>query len=570
MLILCSLFSMQTYSQGCYYPASFSYYNNNGTVSFTNTSTYISLSNWNFGDGNTSNQNHPTHTYSASGTYNVTLDLTYVFNLGVYGSFTCYSSTSTSITVSVPTYGCTDPNASNYDPLANIDDGSCFYCPTYNLVEILPGCPNNNNGGLMVEVSSGSVPSSISYTWIEQIYLPPYGSQTNTLPFTGPVATGLGPHWHRVDIQDNSGCGFAQLWYNMLSRYGCTDTLASNYDSIANCDNSSCTYTYGCTDSIATNYNPNAGVDNGTCIYTNICGETTGVTLTDIIHDRVIFNWDDMNDSSCVVDQIRIRYREIGTSTYSTKTMGAPVGNNSICLNTSKRILNLNESTNYEYGFKIWYQDGTIHDWHSEDKFWTLDLCPNVGNLAVTTSSPSRANFTWDDSNGAYSFTRIKIRVDSISNPISSSWFNSGGFGINYGTFSSIKNGLVPGETYRAQARTWCDSAGGPYKAPSWTPRISWTQPTLARILSTSSIANLDVYPNPSRNTFNVRFISEDIQDLNIRVVNVIGEVVYTEELQQFVGEYTKSIDLVSLSKGIYFFQVEINHDVINTKIILK
>ena len=29
-----------------------------------------------------------------------------------------------------PVYGCTDPLANNYDPTANIDDGSCNYCPT--------------------------------------------------------------------------------------------------------------------------------------------------------------------------------------------------------------------------------------------------------------------------------------------------------------------------------------------------------------------------------------------------------------------------------------------------------
>ena len=56
-------------------------------------------------------------------------------------------------------------------------------------------------------------------------------------------------------------------------------------------------------------------------------------------------------------------------------------------------ILNLSDSIKYEYGFKIWYQDGTIKDWHSEDKFITLDRCPNVANLSVTTPNPTRAIF---------------------------------------------------------------------------------------------------------------------------------------------------------------------------------
>lgn len=49
----------------------------NANVSFTNTSTIISGSitgwNWNFGDGNTSIQQNPTHIYNAPGTYSVTL-----------------------------------------------------------------------------------------------------------------------------------------------------------------------------------------------------------------------------------------------------------------------------------------------------------------------------------------------------------------------------------------------------------------------------------------------------------------------------------------------------------------
>jgi gliding motility-associated-like protein len=48
------------------------------TVTFTNTSTGATTYNWNFGDGNTSVTTNPTHTYTASGTYAVTLKATNV------------------------------------------------------------------------------------------------------------------------------------------------------------------------------------------------------------------------------------------------------------------------------------------------------------------------------------------------------------------------------------------------------------------------------------------------------------------------------------------------------------
>lgn len=48
--------------------------------------------------------------------------------------------------------------------------------------------------------------------------------------------------------------------------YGCTDSTAENYDSTANFDDGSCII-YGCMDSAADNYHPSATVDTGGCIY---------------------------------------------------------------------------------------------------------------------------------------------------------------------------------------------------------------------------------------------------------------------------------------------------------------
>ena len=435
-------------------PAS-GYWSINGlTVNFYNTSSSFSSSYWDFGDGNTSTATNPIHTYASAGSYYVTLEISY-YSQTLYGPFLYYCTVGGTITVTGSTniYGCTDPIATNYDPLANTDDGSC-------------------------------------------------------------------------------------------------------------------TYINGCIDPTATNYDPLAVVDDNSCIY--ICGEITGVNLTDLIHDRVTVNWADMNNSSCAVDQIRIRYRELGTSSYSTKTIGGPLGNNTTCLTTSKRILNLSDSTKYEYSFKIWYQDGTINDWHAQGVFTTLDACPNIANLVVTTPNPTRAKFTWDDSNGSYEFARINIRVDSISNPTSNNWFNAGGFGTYYGVFTNTKNGLIPAETYRAQAKTWCDPAGGPYQSAAWTPLIFWTQPTTARIEGGSLVTNLDIYPNPSKNVFNIAFISDDVQNIELRIINVIGEVIYNEELQQFVGEYTRKVDLTNYKKGVYFLDVTTNDGVVNKKLILQ
>ena len=83
-------------------------------------------------------------------------------------------------------------------------------------------------------------------------------------------------------------------------------------------------------------------------------------------------------------------------------------------------------------------------------------------------------------------------------------------------------------------------------------------------------INNLDVYPNPTNDIFNVSFVSEEIQSISIRVLNIVGEVIYEESLDQFVGEYTKQISLSDYSKGIYFLEINNDKGTINKKIILQ
>ena len=91
-----------------------------------------------------------------------------------------------------------------------------------------------------------------------------------------------------------------------------------------------------------------------------------------------------------------------------------------------------------------------------------------------------------------------------------------------------------------------------------------------AKIASDVAIDNLDIYPNPSRDVFNVTFTSDESQDLEVRIINVVGEVVYSENLNEFTGEYTKQVDLTTYTKGIYFLEITTNTGVVNKKLILQ
>ena len=50
----------------------------------------------------------------------------------------------------------------------------------------------------------------------------------------------------------------------------------------------------------------------------------------------------------------------------------------------------------------------------------------------------------------------------------------------------------------------------------------------------------------------------------------MIGSQVYTEEKEEFIGEYTKMISLEKYVKGIYFLEIETSNGVVNKKLILQ
>jgi hypothetical protein len=152
--------------------------------------------------------------------------------------------------------GCTDPAACNFDPLADVDDGSC----------ILPdGCTNPSacnfdptavcdNGSCQIPDGCTN-PSACNY---DPTALCDNGSCQIPDGCTNPSACNYDP----TAVCDNGSC---------LIPDGCTNPSACNFDPTAVCDNGSCLIPDGCTNPSACNFDPTAVCDNGSCLIPDGC-----------------------------------------------------------------------------------------------------------------------------------------------------------------------------------------------------------------------------------------------------------------------------------------------------------
>ncbi|MFN0031950.1 MAG: T9SS type A sorting domain-containing protein [Flavobacteriales bacterium] len=184
-------------------------------------------------------------------------------------------------------YGCIDPEADNYNPDANADDGSCIYSTD---------CEGLTN--ITISITPGIFPNEVSFTIVDEsgivvfISSPILPNQNNfaslCLPdgcYTVMMYDSFGDGWNNALLvisyngiattytlnTGTTGVGYFSInteGCDTSVNSGCTDPNADNYDETALLDDGSCEYS-GCTDPNAINYNAQATTDDGSCEYCN-------------------------------------------------------------------------------------------------------------------------------------------------------------------------------------------------------------------------------------------------------------------------------------------------------------
>lgn len=239
---------------------------------------------------------------------------TYTIVQGEYMAFSLAVNTQDSCNTDVFLYGCTDPQATNYDPWATVDDGSCVYQS-----DTIYGCtdPQALNYNPFANVNDGSCEYSVvcdSGQVVADSYVCVFNDGQDVgfeiVDDAGTVIySQMGYNNFAIDHFDlclSPGvCYTANLsnlsgpygWYNgyfWVNYNGVQLITGSLYDGEESASfqfsvDGTCGTVYGCMDSTAVNYNPQANVDDGSCVYpvsNDLCADALPLNNGTILIDN--------------------------------------------------------------------------------------------------------------------------------------------------------------------------------------------------------------------------------------------------------------------------------------------
>ena len=162
-----------------------------------------------------------------------------------------------------PILGCTDIEALNYEPLADTDDGSCIVCDENTLsVSTTEATTTSSTDGTATAVVISTLPPTYTVKWYDQSIAAPILVVSDSLVGPTNLASGL----YKITLVYPNGCGQRYEFVINATGAGCTDPGALNYDPEALVDDGSCLIE-GCTDPIASNFNNGANIEDNSCNY---------------------------------------------------------------------------------------------------------------------------------------------------------------------------------------------------------------------------------------------------------------------------------------------------------------
>jgi hypothetical protein len=518
-------------------------------------------------------------------------------------------------------FGCIDSTATNYNPLATTDNGSCVYPIANDLcadaTPIQPGniWVDNTSANLNENIwgtcwASGSGEGEQTSVWYSfttpnqddfRVTLEAFGNGTFTLTDTqfGVFEECGGP---MIACDGNSGNGlFSMLQFEcgdlapntsyllLIDGYfGDAGTCWLNYEVSLGCEDP----VYGCTDATAVNYNPNATLDDGSCLYvTDSCNTytVTAILCTVSWGNEISFDIIDQNGTSYMY--------ESGFQNNDCYDMFTCAGNGCYTLQMYDTF-----GDGWNGGVISIYVSGVLvlgevtmpsGDYISYD-FSIVDTdCDSVQQVYGCTDSYAWNYNPWatiDDGSCQYQDTTCYaswelIDIDEEGDIV---YIMNNSYGQNLSYFWDFGDGSVSTEAYPTHqyaedgtyivcltvssgqngfiqcTSTYCDSIAY-YNPPVIGGASSvgfWLNVGPDAVLSidqSNELNALNIFPNPTQDRLTISFDMKAQENLSLHVLDLSGKVMSTKAVLNAAGHQMISLDVSSLAAGTYLLDIQGN-----------
>jgi hypothetical protein len=228
------------------------------------------------------------------------------------------------------------------------------------------------------------------------------------------------------------------------------------------------------------------------------------------------------------------------------------VSTDTICAGTATTL-------NATAGSTFWATNGTVYHWYTTPSGGTPIFTGSSYNstpLATTTTFYVEAEVE-----GNVSATRTPVTVLVNQVPTQPALMQNGTVLTSSSTTGNqwYRNGvLMPGVTTPS-----INITQDGYYSVTVTQNGCTSIASVEVFMNVTSVEesvllnNVRVFPNPNEGMFTINFKSTDVtESFRVDVVNSIGQIVYTERVTNFNGNYSQQLDLSAEADGVYIINI--------------
>lgn len=100
--------------------------------------------------------------------------------------------------------------------------------------------------------------------------------------------------------------------------------------------------------------------------------------------------------------------------------------------------------------------------------------------------------------------------------------------------------------------------------------QVQATQQTDKNPLGLEQEEDVAIYPNPSNGVFTISVSNLEAHQVELRILNVIGNEIYRETIRRDEPKLTRTINLDRYAKGLYYVKLEADNYSAVRRVVIK